>query len=246
MEQQMKYPLAILLALTLCSTACYAQIKSDSASTNKTVYPSTITLGQIQTSKIQQQVLDFLTPIYGNLGIELKTMSLPSKRALTLSNTGKLDGELLRVPGITDTYPDLIAVPITLYQMRVFAYTIEGKKTFNNASDVLHFNVGIHRGVHWEESFVSQFPHHVSRVGSTMQKFKLLTLGRVDYILSSEQRAQKVIKKDYPSQNIVKVSPMLGEINLIHYLHKKHAHIIPSLMNEIEKHQRLLPLVHQL
>jgi len=244
----MKFIYIAIGALILYSTACYADLNPNVAPSPafNSEFPSSITLGQIKTSGIQQQVFDFLTPIYRNLGIELKTISLPSKRALALSNRGQIDGELLRVQGIEDTYPDLIAVPITLYQMRVFAYTIDGEKTFKNANDVLHFNIGIHRGVHWEENFVSQFPHYVSRVGSTAQKFKLLTLGRVDYILSSEQRAKKVIKNEFSSQKIVQVSPMLGEINLIHYLHKKHAHIIPSLINEIKKQQQLLPLIHQL
>jgi hypothetical protein len=184
-------------------------------------------------------------PLYKNLGIELKTMGLPSKRSLTLSNQGQLDGELLRVEGLEEPYPNLIAVPITLYQMRAYAYTINGKKSFKKINDVLHFPLAIHRGVHWEERFVRQFPRYVSRVGSTKQKFKLLSLGRVDYILSSEQRADQVIAKHFSTEKIVRVSPIIGQVNLIHYLHKKHEHIIPKLLKEINKQKYLLPLNHK-
>ncbi len=210
----------------------------------KNTTPVVITLGQIKTSDIQQQVIELLTSVYKELGIELKVISLPSKRALAFSNQGYLDGELLRVEGIEVQYTNLVPVPISLYQLSAYAYTIKGKTQFKKATDILHFTVGIHRGVQWEESFVSQFPHCVSRVGGTKIKFKLLTLGRVDYVLSSEQRANKVIAKHFPNNDIVRVSPMLKTINLIHYLHKKHAHLIPALLVALEKQHNDLPLVH--
>ncbi|NRA61097.1 MAG: hypothetical protein HRU25_09350 [Psychrobium sp.] len=209
---------------------------------NKT--PVVITLGQIKTSEIQQQVFEFLTPIYRELGIELKVKSLPSKRALAFSNKGLLDGELLRVEGIEGTYTNLVPVPITLYQMSTYAYTIKGKRKFKKPTEILHFKIGIHRGVHWEETFVSQFPHCVSRVGGTRIKFKLLALGRVDYVLSSEQRANQVIAKYFPNDDIVRVSPIIKKINLIHYLHQKHAHLIPSLLRALKQQQNVLPLAH--
>lgn len=211
---------------------------------NKNDSSTVITLGQIKKSKIQQQVFSFLKPIYAKLGIELKVMSFPSKRSLSFSNQGQLDGELLRSEGIEESYQNLVPVPVSLYQMHAYAYTIDGTKDFDKASDVLHFTVGIHRGVQWEESFASQFPRYVSRVGSTIQKFKLLTLGRVDYVLSSEQRAQTIIDKHFANDNIVRVSPLLKKINLIHYVNKKHAHIVPRLLEEIRKQQHQLPLAH--
>jgi polar amino acid transport system substrate-binding protein len=243
-----------ILALVIQSMNVYATsdlqavskpTANQSLNMSTTSFPTTITLGQINTSSIQQQVFEFLTPIYKNLGIELKTIGLPSKRSLTLSNQGRLDGELLRMTGLEESYPDLISVPITLYQMRAYAYTIDGNKELKNASDILHFSVAIHRGVHWEESFANQLPRYVSRVGSTMQKFKLLTLGRVDYVLSSEQRAEEIIVKHFSTEKIVRVSPIIGQVNLIHYLHKKHEHIIPTLLKEINKQKYLLPLNHK-
>lgn len=231
------------LCMTQFSFANHQLTSLDNATINNTQhFPQAITVGQIKTSAIQTKVYNVLAPIYKDLGIELKLMSLPSKRALSFSNQGQLDGELLRVEGIEEIYENLVPVSIPLYQVDAYAYTIEGETNFEQAADVLRFNVGIHRGVHWEESFVSQFPRYVSRVGSTKQKFKLLTLGRVDYVLSSEQRAKKVIAKHFPGAKIKRVSPMLKTINLIHYLHKKHAHIIPALEAEIKKRQLVLPL----
>jgi len=214
-------------------------------------FPSVITLGQIKASNkgknsvIQQQTLDFLTPIYQRLGIELKTSSLPSKRSLSFSNQGQLDGELLRVHDINQSYTDLIPVPITLYEIHAYAYTINGKTDFKKASEILRFTVGINRGIEWEEKFSNQFPHNISKIDGTKRKFTFLHLGRVDYVISSEQRATEVIKQYFPNDNIKRVSPMLPKINLIHYLHKKHAHIIPKLVEEIKKQQHLLPLPHQ-
>ncbi|MGB1297412.1 MAG: hypothetical protein ACPG8A_04010 [Psychrobium sp.] len=207
--------------------------------------PEKIVLGQIKTSEIQQHVFNFLSPIYRELGIELVVTSFPSKRSLTFSNQGQIDGELLRVEGIEENYDNLIPIPITLYQMSAYAYTIEGKTDFKHPSDVLRFTVGMHRGVQWEEKFVSQFPRYVSRVGGTEKKFKLLTLGRVDYVISTEERAKEIIDKHFKDTKIKRVLPMLQHINLIHYLHKKHAHLIPQITAAIEKRSMALPLTHQ-
>lgn len=253
-SRSMKFMVIGILALVMQSAEVYATSHKQTVSAPAAkalivqpiaAFPTSITLGQIKTSSIQQQVFEFLTPIYKNLGIELKTIGLPSKRSLILSNQGRLDGELLRITGLEESYPDLISVPITLYQMHVYAYTIDGIKEVKNASDILHFSVAIHRGIHWEESFASQLPRYVSRVGSTKQKFKLLALGRVDYVLSSEQRAKEIIVKHFSTEKIVRVSPIIGQVNLIHYLHKKHEHIIPALLKEINKQKYLLPLNHK-
>lgn len=212
---------------------------------NAAEFPSKIVLGQIKTSEIQQHVYNFLSPIYRELGIELEVMALPSKRSLVFSNQGNVDGELLRIEGIEENYPNLIPIPITLYQLSAYAYTIHGKTDFKQPEDILRFNVGMHRGVQWEERFVGQFPRYVLRVGGTLNKFKLLTLDRVDYVISTEQRANEIISKHFNNDNIKRVSPMLKHINLIHYLHKKHAHLVPAISAAINKRNVVLPLTPQ-
>jgi len=256
----MKFIMTIIILLliqhyTYANTSMGVNTPSPSLSAERKsikAFPSVITLGQIKASNkaknsvIQQQTLDFLKPIYQRLGIELKTSSLPSKRSLSFSNQGQLDGELLRVHDIDKSYSDLIAVPITLYEIHAYAYTIKGKVDFKEASEILQFTVGINRGIEWEESFAAQYPHNISKINGTKRKFTFLHLGRVEYVISSEQRAQEIIKKYFPNDNIKRVSPMLPKIKLIHYLHKKHAHIIPRLLEEIKKQQHLLPLIHQI
>lgn len=234
----------VLLCSFMNNLSSANQSRPVSTASNNVDSAMVITLGQIKKSKIQQQVFSFLEPIYAKLGITLKVISYPSKRSLSFSNQGQLDGELLRSEGIEDSYQNLIPIPINLYQVNAYAYTINGSKAFKKASDVLHFPVAIHRGVQWEERFSSQFPRYISRVASTKQKFKLLTLGRVDYVLSSEQRANKIINKYFSHDNIVRVSPLIKKINLIHYLNKKHIKLVPRLLAEISKQQHQLPLAH--
>ncbi len=221
------------------------QLSTAITSAQEIDFPDKITLGQIKTSEIQQHVFNFLSPIYRELGIELEVMALPSKRSLIFSNQGNVDGELLRIEGIDETYPNLIPIPITLYQLSAYAYTINGKTDFKRPEDILRFNVGMHRGVQWEERFVDQFPRYVLRVGGTLNKFKLLTLDRVDYVLSTEQRADEIIATHFSNNNIKRVSPMLKHINLIHYLHKKHAHLVPAITAAINKRNVVLPLTPQ-
>lgn len=236
----MKRRVVILIVLIIQSKA-YA---SNILPTNSiTTYPQTITLGQIKESEIQKQVFEFLTPIYKKLGIELDTIGLPAKRSLTLSNDGDLDGELLRAEHIEKDYSNLVAVPITLYQLNTYAYIIEKEDNKKTIKDLIGTSIAVHRGIQWEENFAKQFPSDIVWVGSTKRKFKLLTVGKVNYVVSDKQRADKIIKEYFPKIKIKRVLPILKQINLIHYLNKKHASIIPALIDEIKKKQHLLPLV---
>lgn len=235
----MKIGVLILLIVIGQSTA-YA---SNALPTNLiNTYPRTITLGQIKESNIQKQVFEFLAPIYKKLGIELDVIPFPAKRSLTLSNDGDLDGELLRAEHIERDYLNLIAVPITLYQLNTYAYVIEENNNPRGIKDLLGSSIAVHRGIQWEENFAKQFPSDIVWVGSTQRKFKLLTVGRVNYVVSDKIRADKIIKEYFPKAGIKRIIPKLNQINLIHYLNKKHAYIIPELINEMKNKQHLLPL----
>jgi len=203
-----------------------------------------LTLGRIGDSDIQQRAATILSKAYKELGIAVTFEGYPSKRALHYSNNGVIDGELLRVQNIEKQYPNLICVKIPLYQIAASAYTIHGRATFDSIDQLLDSSLAIHNGVLWEEEFVQKHHNDVLRVNGTLKKFKLLQLGRVEYLLSNQQRAQEIISKHFKDANIKQVQPPLKSINLYHYLHKKHRALVPKIQQQLTliAKRNLLPL----
>jgi len=227
---------AMLTALVCSSDATSSEISS----------VKHLTIGQIGHSDIQKRAGLILTKAYAAIGIELEIVGLPSKRALNYSNNGLLDGEVLRVKNIEHKYPNLVCIPIPLYQITASAYTINGNKSFNHFDELLQSPIAIHSGVFWEEELVKHHQHYVSRVSGTKKKFKLLSLGRVDYILSSQQRAHEVISEYFSTEKIIEVTPPIATINLYHYLNRNHQDLVPKIQAQLQKmtNNKLLPMPH--
>ena len=136
-------------------------------------------LGQVGQGKVQQQAFSILQQAYQQLGISITTQSYPSKRSLAMSNRGDIDGELLRINNITTQYSNLIAVPVTLYQVKNAAFTINGIAEFKNIKDILQYPVAIRRGILWQERFIHGHTNHVIKAQETNQQVELLNIGRV-------------------------------------------------------------------
>ena len=49
-----------------------------------------------------------LKEAYGHLNIDISTKVLPSERALRIANSGVLDGDIHRIIGLENMYPNLI------------------------------------------------------------------------------------------------------------------------------------------
>ena len=54
---------------------------------------------------------EILKVAYGKIGISIKMVDMPGKRALTESSSGRVDGEVHRIVEIADEYPTLLKVP---------------------------------------------------------------------------------------------------------------------------------------
>ncbi|MDX1802274.1 MAG: hypothetical protein R3303_15185, partial [Marinobacter sp.] len=52
-----------------------------------------------------------LSRAYRELGYTIRLVFMPSRRALMVANSGRVDGELFRVAGVERAFPNLIAVP---------------------------------------------------------------------------------------------------------------------------------------
>lgn len=173
---------------------------------------------------------EVLTEAYRRIGIEISFKTLPPLRALKLSNTGKLDGEMHRVTDIEKTHPNLIKIPVPINKIEVIAFTIKEDITIQNTNDLKPYTIGIRHGIKFSKDITHGLKVH--EVNKTDQLFRMLGLWRIDVALSTRTAGLKVIKKlDLKKVNIP--AKPLVTLDLYHYLHSKHQHIIPLITDSL-------------
>ncbi len=80
-------------------------------------------LGGIQGSINQRIGAAILKEAYASIGIDVTFQLYPARRSLIESNTGTIDGEVQRIDNINIKYPNLVQVPVPLFNLVGAIYT---------------------------------------------------------------------------------------------------------------------------
>lgn len=175
-----------------------------------------------------------LNEVLKNLDIELTINHYPSERSILWADQGHDDGEFARISGLSSMYPNLKIVEEPL----VSFYFVALKKADNSINptswdDLASLRVGYLNG--WK-IFADNvgLGTNISQFQNVESLFNILLANRVDVILYSKQRAEAYIR-DNKIEGIEIIETPLATRTMHLYLHRKHAALIPSINNEIEK-----------
>lgn len=189
-------------------------------------------------------VLEFRDPIQGNLpnyvkttleeayaelGMSLNYLPMPRQRSLVEANKGNIAGELARIPELNDDYPNLRRVDFPLYAFNVVLVADRrrcGICSFEQIKNVAHVN-----GVQIIETFLAnqQSQRPVATTGNLEQLATLLENNRVEAILMTDFEFQQTNLAQ--QRHYIRVP--LKRALAYHYVHKKHADLIPQLEQKL-------------
>lgn len=189
------------------------------------------TLESSSNSKIAESVL---REAYGRLNITMRTHHVPAKRALYISNSGKVDGELHRVDGISAIWQDLIQVPVAINCIKATAYSINHHFDVKGWDSLKSYKVGIRRGVIF--SWVGARELDVTMVNKNQQLFSMLAAGRTDVIVVSLLNGLKVLESG-TYKDVIVLTPFIELYPLYHYLHVRHKGLVPKLTQVLQDMQ---------
>ncbi len=167
------------------------------------------------------------------LGYRFESVRIPAERALIIANAGINDGEILRIAGLQNIYPNLIQVPEKLIDLEFVAFTRNKSLNINDWQDLARYTVAIIIG--WKI-----FEHNVppatelTRVQNVDQLFTLLLKGRADVILYTSWSGLAYIHK-HQLQGMSIVEPPLERQSMYVYLHKRHSELVPRLAEELRR-----------
>lgn len=159
-------------------------------------------------------------------GFELRLVKLPAERGLINANEGSEDGDLTRIAGLENRYPNLIRVPEKLVDWEFSAFSTDS--TIPSAWPALRQRaVGHIKGWKIYEQALAG-AEHVSTTDDPAQLFRLLELKRIEVALY-ERRLGLAFIKQRGLKGIRPIAPPLATREMFIYLHRRHATLVPKL-----------------
>lgn len=175
---------------------------------------------------------EILYDVYQEIGIELRSHNVPVKRGLMLANKGDTDGETARVLMVKKKAPNLIAIPIKIFQGNISIFSRKGNK-FTGWESLKDKKVSHRRGIDAIEMRLKKNNITAYPVNSDTTMLRLYNYGRVEYLIDGEFSLLRSIslfeKKIGRNIDIETIGEPVIVIKMYHFLHKKHKNLVPKV-----------------
>lgn len=174
-------------------------------------------------------VIDLLSTAYKEIGYELHVIDFNHQGSLAAANQGVLDGQLGRIDFVTRDYPNLLKVDFPLFEFNLVL--LKNCKQCNYR-DIK--SLAIQSSYPAAQSYIEENPikGDVIKVRNLTAQLNLLTQKRVegtillDFLLSTK----------HPDFNQAAFNKeILMSMQSFHFVHKRHAALIPQLTNILKK-----------
>lgn len=163
-------------------------------------------------------------------GARLRLVKLPAERGLLNANAGIEDGDMVRIAGLEAQYPDLVRVPEKLLDWEFAAF---GKNAALPArwESLRTHRVGHIRGWKLYEQQLAGAPRVVTAEDSA-QLFRQLQRDRIEVALYARWQGLSLIRRE-GLKGVHALEPPLATREMFIYLHKRHAALVPRLVEAL-------------
>lgn len=165
-------------------------------------------------------------------GLELQLVKLPAERGLKNANAGIEDGEISRISGMEEFYPNLVPVPEKIFDMNFVAFAHKPGATtaeikIDDWQSLKPYIVGFIKG--WK-IFERNVPAGTNIVYAhdTEQLFTLLEKRRIDIALYSRLVGLNIVHRRQ-MDGVTSLLPPLATRELFTYLHNSHEDVVPCI-----------------
>lgn len=174
-------------------------------------------------------IIDVMTQVYANLGLELRIVEFNHRSSLVAANEGLLDGQLGRVVEVEAQYPNLIRIPVPIFDFSLQLVA----KCADCQLDSLE-KVVVADGYQAIESYLTNHPFNqqLFKVKSISTQLNLLSQHKVDGALILDFHIPAELKTRYKQEWVF---TNLDTFSVYHYIHKKHAPLAAELEKELQR-----------
>ena len=163
---------------------------------------------------------------YKRIGIDVEIRKYPGERAFRLADSGKVDGEVHRIDGISAKYKNLIQIkpPINFIEGTAFSRTT--KFVVDGWDSLKPYRLGYILGIKFAENNTRGMKS--TAVSDYTRLFQLLGKDRVDVVIAPRLNGLYQMNK-LGIRNVTELKPAIMRFELFHYLHKKHEDLVPKI-----------------
>lgn len=173
-------------------------------------------------------VEELLRLAYQDLGYEVKYINLPLKRALFESDSGKVDGELLRIEGLSKSFPNLISIPYKLFDFDM--KLIVNQRQCSGCQIKQLLSISYVRGIVAIERLLAESEKTNQSIGLASMENLL------DFFNKERSQGMIVAVHDIPKESLSTIDfseQTLSTLSVVHYLHKRHSELVMPLSRSL-------------
>ena len=174
---------------------------------------------------------------YEQLEIDFELTGLPVARALQMANQGETDGELSRITGLTDMYPNLIQIPVAINQVDINLYrpSSDSQLAVHQWLTARSKRLGCLKGIVAIAQYATKHGLRCHDIEEPLNGLNMILAGNIDGFISPQ-----ILTKSYLDAQTETVfsADTLTQLPMYHYLHKKHQDLAIRLTEVLTKMQQ--------
>lgn len=193
-----------------------------------------LSIAGIGDSIFSAQAIAVLTEAYGRAGIDIEVVRFPAARALAVSSSGAMDGELERIEEVGEQYPSLIRVNPPVHFLDAAVFSMNKPVELKGINTLRHLRVGVILGVKYVDELFKDKGFDVVKVPTIARLFEMLALDRYDVAVVDQFTGWHEVRR-LGMLNVHAAEASLVRKPLFHYLHEKNAELVPVISRQLEK-----------
>jgi polar amino acid transport system substrate-binding protein len=194
----------------------------------------TLSISTNNTPLDRQALFDLSKEAFRRIGVDFKLVSLPSERSLHSANQGEVDGEGLRVPGLSSQYPNLVQVPERYIGISFVAFAKDASIRLDQGwASLKPHRVAFINGWKMFETNAA-VAKAVTKVDKPEQMFLMLDVDRIDLALYTRADGIALVRSMGLS-SVAPLTPALKDVDMYLYLHKRHEALVPKLAQALRE-----------
>lgn len=197
---------------------------------------ATLHLARLENIPDQAVGAEILKAVYLRLGIPVDFVDMPAKRALIESSQGRVDGEVQRILAVEQEYPTLIPVRVSINYIEPAVFSKRLDFQVDGWESIRPYQIGIVRGVGSSERGTKGMPR-VEAVSTMDQLMLMLASDRLDVAVNDRFSGLLVCARLHLEKSVRPLSPPLEHIPLYHFLHRRHAELVPRVEEALRQMQ---------
>jgi hypothetical protein len=186
----------------------------------------------ITTNPSLHNYYEIIHEAYTELGYLVMFDFVPVEIGMQGANSGKYDGDAVRIEEAEKVYTNLIQIDVVITQVFVNVYKLsENPIKLQNEGVVIAFV----RGEKLTENIARDLSIPGYNVGSIEQAMQMLLEGRIDFVIETPSVMDVVIKEQELEGIVIPEEVELVSHRVYHYLHRNNEHLIPMITAKLQE-----------